>query len=123
MRTRLETTNSVDDWCHRGPYLRWMDLWAYHMFVRRTRARAGQMPDVIPFEHHYALARAYAQEVRYDFAIPRIHGLQCPTLAQDAEGNAMMKAILFGLVECQGPGFCNHVARFRAILGLSLIHI
>jgi len=87
------------------------------MFVRRTRAGAGQMPDVIPFEHHYALARAYAQEVRYDFAIPRIHGLQCPTLAQDAEGNAMMKAILFGLVECEGPGFCNHIGRFGAILG------
>ena len=29
----------------------------------------------------------------------------------------MMKAILFGLVECQGPGFCNHIGRFGAILG------
>ena len=89
---------------------------AYHMFVRRTRAGAGVMPDVIPFEPHYALARAYAQEVRYEFAIPRIHGYQCSTLAQDPEGNAMMKAILFGLVECQGPGLCNHIGRFRAIL-------
>jgi len=29
----------------------------------------------------------------------------------------MMKAILFGLVECEGPGFCNHIGRFGAILG------
>jgi len=98
MRSRMETTNSADDFFHRGPFLRWMDLWAYHMFVRRTRAGAGVIPNVIPFEPHYALARAYAQEVRHDFAIPRIHGYQCPTLAQDPEGNAMMKAILFGLV-------------------------
>ena len=40
-----------------------------------------------------------------------------PTMAQDPEGNAMMKAICFGLVECQGPRFCNHIGRFSAILG------
>ena len=59
----------------------------------RVQARS---PTIFFFEPHYALATSYAQElILNNSSVPTIDGFQCPTVEQDAEQNALLKAILF----------------------------
>ena len=93
------STNTSDDYAHRGPKLSSLPLYVYRMYVRRIprpgRARA-MLPTIFFFEPHYALSASYAQEVvLHNIHVPTIDGFQCPTVEQDAEQNALLKAILF----------------------------
>ena len=93
------STNASDDYAHRGTKLRTMPFYVYRMYVRRiskpSRVQA-RSPTIFFFEPHYALAKSYAQElILNNISVPTIDGFQCPTVEQDAEQNALLKAILF----------------------------
>ena len=114
----LKTTNSADDYAHRGPELRNFHFLGYQMFVRRVPL--GHTSRIVyPFEPHYALAGRFGQELRVKMAIPRLCNFRCPSVFEDSEANALSKGLLFRPVNCPGPGFCNHVQRFFPLLGLS----
>ena len=116
-------TNFSDDYAHRGEELRPMCLYVYRMFVRRVRRPCHQLhcpPNIFRFESHYALAGSYAQEVMlHSFSVPTIDGFQCHTVHQDAEQNALLKALLFTLFCCTTPMTCGSVLNFRHMLSSS----
>ena len=113
-----QSTNAADDFAHRGRQLQNMPFYVYRMYVRRIPKRKAGSPTIFAFEPHYALARGYAQEVvLVNINVPTIDGFQCPTVEQDAEQNALLKAILFSPWACTDPMTCGNV------LNLSLIHI
>ena len=91
-----------------------MCFYVYRMFVRRVRSPPPQRhcpPNVFRFEQHYALARSYVQEVTlHSASVPTIDGFQCPTVHQDAEQNALLKALLFTPFCCADPMTCGSVA-------------
>ncbi|MCP4201017.1 MAG: hypothetical protein GY769_03695, partial [bacterium] len=114
------STNTSDDYAHRGRKLSTMPFYVYRMYVRRvpqsSRTRAAA-PSIFPFESHYALARSYAQEVLLHHAhVPTIDGFQCPTVDQDPEQNALLKAILFTPWSCTNAVDCGSVMNFRHLL-------
>ena len=114
------STNASDDYAHRGPKLGNLTLYTYRMYVRRipkpSRGKA-LAPTVSFFEPHYALSRSYAQEVvLQNVHVPTIDGFQCPTVEQDAEQNALFKAILFAPWSCTNPMTCGNVIAYRGLL-------
>ena len=114
------STNTSDDYAHRGPKLSSLPLYVYRMYVRRVpkpgRARA-MLPTIFFFEPHYALSTSYAQEiVLHNIHVPTIDGFQCPTVEQDAEQNALLKAILFTPWSCTDPMTCGSVLTYRGLL-------
>ena len=114
------STNASDDYAHRGPKLGNLTLYTYRMYVRRI-PKPGRGKDVAPtiffFEPHYALSRTYAQEVvLHNVHVPTIDGFQCPTVEQDAEQNALLKAILFTPWSCTNPMTCGNVITYRRLL-------
>jgi len=114
------STNASDDYAHRGPKLGNLPLYIYRMYVRRIpKPKPGTpvAPTVFFFELHYALSRQYAQEmVLHNEHVPTIDGFQCPTVEQDAEQNALCKAILFTPWACTNPMTCGHVLTQRGLL-------
>ena len=73
--------------------------------------------NVFFFEPHYALAKSYVQEVQLNsFCVPTIDGFQCPTVLQDPEQNALLKALLFTPFACTDPMACGNVLNFRNTL-------
>ena len=117
------STNFSDDYAHRGEELRPMCLYVYRIFVRRVRRHCHQLhcpPNIFRFESHYALAGSYALEVMlHSFNVPTIDGFQCPTVHQDAEQNALLKALLFTPFCCTTPMTCGSVLNFRHMLSSS----
>ncbi len=114
------STNVSDDYAHRGPRLGPMPLYVYRMCVRRVPRPSGQTPKactVFPFAPHYALAKSYVQEVvLHAMCVPTIDGFQCPTVQQDAEQNALLKALLFTPFACEDPVSCGSVLNMRSLL-------
>jgi hypothetical protein len=91
------STNTSDDYAHRGRKLSTMPFYVYRMYVRRIRkpsfARACA-PNVFVFEPHCILSRTYVQEVvLIRINVPTIDGFQCPTVHEDAEQISLLKAI------------------------------
>ena len=114
------STNTADDYAHRGRELGSMPFYVYRMYVRRVR-RPGRdrarAPNIFLFEPHYALASTYAQEVVLQrISVPTIDGFQCPTVEQDAEQNALLKALLFTPWSCTDAHKCGCVTNFNHFL-------
>jgi hypothetical protein len=114
------STNTADDYAHRGRTLRTMPYYVYRMYVHRIlrppRAKATA-PNIFHFEPHYALARTYVQEVAlHSMHVPTIDGFQCPTVDQDAEQNALLKSLLFTPWSCTDPMQCGSAMNFRHFL-------
>ena len=103
-----------------APKLRTFTLYTYHMYVRRIPkpSRGKAVPStVFFFEPHYALSKQYAQEVAlHTVSVPTIDGFQCPTVEQDAEQNALFKALLFSPWSCTNPMTCGNVITYRGLL-------
>ncbi len=60
------STNTSDDYTHRGLQLQSIPIYVYKMYVRRVPRRAASKakdPCFFEFEEHYPLARTYIQEV------------------------------------------------------------
>ena len=94
-----------------------MPFYVYRMYVRRIPKPRASSPTIFFFEPHYALARSYAQEVvLVNINVPSIDGFQCPTVEQDPEQNALLKAILFSPWACTDPMTCGNVLNFRGLL-------
>ena len=111
------STNAADDYAHRGTKLQNMPFYIYRMYVRRipnpSQAKV-RSPTIFCFEPHYAMARSYAQEVILNnISVPTIDGFQCPTVEQDAEQNALLKAILFTPWSCTDPMMCGSVLNYQ----------
>ena len=114
------STNVSDDYAHRGSQLSTMAFYVYRMYVRRiskpSRAKC-RAANIFFFEPHYALSRSYAQEVvLHNMNVPSIDGFQCPTLEQDPEQNALLKAMLFTPWVCTDPLNCGSVHIYRHLL-------
>ena len=97
-----------------------MPFYVYRMYVRRVR-RPGRdrarAPTLFLFEPHYALASTYAQEVVLQrISVPTIDGFQCPSVEQDAEQNALLKALLFTPWSCTDAQKCGCVSNFGHFL-------
>ena len=114
------STNASDDYAHRGKQLSTMPLYLYRMYVRRIRKPSrskARAPNIFMFELHYAMAKTYVQEVVLHSAhIPAIDGFSCPTIAQDAEQNALLKSILFSPWACTEPTRCGSTMNFEHLL-------
>ena len=114
------STNTSDDYAHRGSKLSTMPFYVYRMYVRRihkpSRSKACA-PTIFMFEPHYAMANTYVQEVVLHAAhVPTIDGFMCPTAQQDPEQNALLKAILFTPWSCTDPMRCSSVMNFAHFL-------
>ena len=114
------STNTADDYAHRGHRLTTMPFYVYRMYVRRV-PRSGTysaLPSTMfAFEARYALARSYAQQASlHRINVPAIDGFQCPTLEQDAEQNVLLKALLFTPWSCRGAQDCGCIQNFTHML-------
>ena len=113
MEAVTASTNTSDDYMHRGAHLHSMCLYVCRMCVRRVRRSsqaATKASNVFHFDPHYVLARSYSQEVvLHNAHVPTIDGFQCPTVQQDAEQNALLKALLFTPLSCVHPMMCGKV--------------
>jgi hypothetical protein len=114
------STNTADDYAHRGSRLLSMPYYVYRMYARRVRkpSRAKMCAtNLFPFEPHYTLSRTYVQEVVLsNISVPTVNGFQCPTVRQDAEQNALFKAILFTPWCCTDASKCGSVMNFQSLL-------
>ena len=120
MQVCTTSTNTADDYAHRGPRLQTMPFYIYRMYVRRvlkpSRAKASG-PRFFVFENHYVMAQRYVQEVRLTrMHVLTIDGFQCPTWAQDPEQNSLFKALLFTPWACEGPFTCGSVGQYSHLL-------
>lgn len=115
------STNMADDYAHRGPHLKDLNYFVYATFVRRMPLTSTTFNQNLlwPFETHYPLSNTYGQEIRYKMAIPRLCNFNCPSLVQNPEDNAMMKAFLLTPASCPGPERCHHVSRFFPHVGMA----
>ena len=90
------------------------------MYVRRVRKPRGlqaEHPTIFFFENHYVMARSYALEGSlHNVSVLTIDGFQCPTVLQDAEQNALLKALLFSPFACTDPLRCGNTLNFRGLL-------
>ena len=61
MEAVTASTNTSDDYTHRGAHLRSMRLYVYRMYVRRVRRQnqeGSKASNVFHFDPHYVLARS-----------------------------------------------------------------
>ena len=111
------STNTADDYAHRGIKLQCMPFYVYRMYVRRIRKpglKGSLNPTLFHFTSHYALSRSYTQEVILtNINIPTIDGFQCPTWTQDPKQNSLLKAILFTPWACVDPMTCGEVSVYK----------
>ena len=120
MHASTTSTNTSDDFAHRGRKLQTMPFYVYRMYVRRIprpgRARAKD-PSIFPFATHYALSSNYVQEVFLtNINVPTIDGFQCPTWNEDPEQNSLLKALLFTPWQFIDPMTCGDCAKFAHML-------
>ena len=120
MQVCTTSTNTADDFAHRGSRLQTMPFYIYRMYVRRvpkpSRVKVAG-PRFFLFEDHYVMAHRYVQEVRLTRPhVPTIDGFQCPTWAQDPEQNSLFKALLFTPWACEGPLTCGSVSQYAHLL-------
>ena len=120
MDTCTTSTNTSDDYTHRGLRLQTMPFYVYRMYVRRVPKSIGSKvnaPWLFKFEEHYPLAGNYMQEVLlHRMNVPTIDGFQCPTWEQDPEQNSLLKSLLFTPWQCQDPMSCGSCNRFKHML-------
>ena len=95
MKVCAASTNTADDFAHRGPGLQAMPFYIYRMYVRRvqkpSRVKASG-PRFFVFEDHHVMAQRYVQEVQLTrMDVPTIDGFQCPTWAQDQSRTSSSK--------------------------------
>ena len=60
------STNTADDYAHRGAHLQTMPFYVYRMYVRRASKRSRGKDGgarFFAFEEHYAMAHRYEQEI------------------------------------------------------------
>ena len=115
----VASTQSADDYAHRGDKLGCMPLYIYRAYFKRVERPHGKdvASDIFFFEEHYVLAAQYAQKVMlHQVSVPAINGFQCPTVEQDAEQNALLKSILFSHWRCTDAQTCGSVSKFRSLL-------
>lgn len=112
----MQTTSVVDDYIHRGEQWKDMILYVYCMHVKRVeRSRyQTQSTHVVFFDPHYKLFRTYVQRLNFYCAVPRLVGPQIPTMDQDLETNALIKAVLFCPYRCQG--ICTDCSIYNSLL-------
>lgn len=112
----MQTTSVVDDYIHRGEQWKDMSLYVYCMHVRRVeRSRfQTQSTQVVFFDPHYKLFRTYVQRLNFYCSVPRLVGPQIPTMHQDLETKASIKAVLFCPYRCQG--ICTDCSIFNPLL-------
>jgi len=85
-----------------------------HRLARNLRSPAHNL---FRFDEHYTLSRTYVQELVLNrISVPSIDGGHCPTVVQDAEQNALYKAILFSPWFCPGAIACGSVLTYRNVL-------
>ena len=74
------STNTADDYAHRGPFLKAMPFYVYRMYVRRigrTASLGEQAFMVFDFDEHYPMAVSYKQQVSlHRMTVPTIDGFQ-----------------------------------------------
>jgi hypothetical protein len=120
MDTCTTSTNTSDDFTHRGPQLQTMPLYVYIMYVRRVPSRGVSRvndPRFFEYEEHYPLANTYIQEVTlHCMNVPTVDGFQCPTWEQDSEQNSLLKSLLFTPWLCRDPMSCGSCSRFQHML-------
>ena len=119
MNACTTSTNTSDDFAHRGPRLQTMPYYVYRMYVRRLPRRYAKAnaQNLFAFEGHYAMASYYTQEVLlHHMSVPTIDGFQLPTWEQDPEQNSLLKSILFTPWHCQDPLTCGNCNRFAHML-------
>ena len=87
--------------------------WVYRV-PRSGRRRTQQRR--IPFTPHCVLAHRYEQCLKSTMDIVTIDGFQCPTVSQDPEQNALLKAMLFTPWCCCSAKDCNSVLKFRHMM-------
>ena len=114
------STNTSDDYTHRGLQLQTMPVYVYIMFVRRVPRRGAAKvndPRFFAYEEHYPLASTYIQEVSlHCMNVPTVDGFQCPTWEQDPEQNSLLKSLLFTPWLCRDPMSCGSCSRFQHML-------
>ena len=81
------STNTADDYAHRGPELQAMTYYLYGSWVYRVprsgRRSTGQRR--IPFTPHYVLAHRYEQCLKPTQHTATLDGFQCPTVGQGSD--------------------------------------
>ena len=120
MQAATTSTNTSDDYAHRGGRLQTMPFYAYRMYVKRILRPSlakCQEPTIFAFDTHYVLNGSYVQEVYlHKINVPTIDGIQCPTWTQDPEQNSLLKSILFAPWKCDNPMSCGIVTNFQHML-------
>ena len=92
------STNTSDDYAHRGIKLQSMPFYVYRMYVMRVPRKADHRNhgDLFEFEQHYCMAKRYVQRILLTaVSVPTLDGFQCPTWDQDPEQNSLLKSMLF----------------------------
>ena len=89
METCTKSTNTADDYAHRGAHLETMPFYVYKMYVRRVLKRSkakGVGARFFAFDDHYVMAPRYEQEVKLTrMDVPTIDSFQCPSTRSRAE--------------------------------------
>ena len=120
MHACTTSTNTSDDYAHRGVKLLTMPFYIYRMYVRRVQKPGGaaaRAPTMFPFEPHYPMSRSYMQEViLHNISVPSIDGFQCPTWIEDPEQNSLLKTLLFTPWRCDDPMTCGDCSKFAHLL-------
>ena len=112
------STNTSDDYAHRGIRLQSMPFYVYRMYVIRVARKSDhQAHCLFEFEQHYCMANRYIQKLCLSsMNVPTLDGFQCPTWDQDPEQNSLLKSMLFTPWVCGGPLLCGNSSRFRHML-------
>ena len=113
------STNTSDDYAHRGIKLQSMPFYVYRMYVLRVPRKADHRNHggLFEFEQHYCMANRYVQRILLTaVSVPTLDGFQCPTWDQDPEQNSLLKSMLFTPWVCGGPLLCGNSSRFRHML-------
>lgn len=116
--TFTETTSLQDDYLHRGRQLKDMTLYVYAMHITRVPKTKllAQTSELFFFSPHYPLFSRFAQKLEFYARVPRLVGPAVPTLAQDPETNALMKALLFTPYECSNCWCCASPTNLSLLL-------
>jgi len=99
---KMICTSYFEDWLHRGRnnLLSALSWYVYSMWIyraeRRPHSETRQEQYLeIDFDPDYQLSRGYVQRVSLHLRVPQPEGMTLPTEAQDPNGNAMYKSLLY----------------------------
>ena len=95
-----------------------MTLYVYAMHITRVPKTKllAQTSELFFFSPHYPLFSRFAQKLEFYARVPRLVGPAVPTLAQDPETNALMKALLFTPYECSNCLCCASPTNLSLLL-------